>query len=605
MTRLPDRPGRHRRRHSPDTGGTYSAEPISGESAVAEIDGSNHLYNSTAGSSIQVYGNSATASTTEFDVSANLIVHDTTTLTAPSIWADLVGSETTINGYQLQLFNNGGSPVWYSIVWNAGASTVVYNGDSPAISTGTYACTVATRNINSEQYVFFIANGALVGSTVQQDGTLTSKLAGIGVQTQAGSTQTGSTGVTVADLYGRNVDWSAASSLGLSGPSSGYTGIASTNFTVAATTLSGSDTVTPHSDSGGTFSPTSLSFGSGSSSLTFTYTPAANGVHEISITDTLGATISGSPVAYTSSASPLVVTFPSADIYQNPYCWRNSGGAAICPVSGGYLKFTVTGTTQITANVNTTLNSTLDSADMPTIKVLVNSPAADGAYTFAQFPANNTASTPVTLATGLSTGTTYSVVLSIISGNPSDGNGWTGTVPQTQINSLQFDAAATVAQPSNLRSKNALFLGASYEAGNFGGEETGTYYSWADFTLSWPFFAAWALGCEYGQVGVGSQGWVNTGIGGYPAFPSSWNAYDSTHAKTFNPAPDYVFVHQAENDNGQSSGAVTSAVTAWITAARTAFGSRPRSSSPSVCRRSSQRRFSPVSPPRGTRRRTS
>lgn len=99
----------------------------------------------------------------------------------------------------------------------------------------------------------------------------------------------------------------ASNALTLSGPTFGFTGMASANFTVTATTLSGSDTVTPHS-TGGTFSPTSLSFSSGSSALTFTFTSTVDGSHSISITDSLGATIFGSPIAYVST-SDLVDTF--------------------------------------------------------------------------------------------------------------------------------------------------------------------------------------------------------------------------------------------------------------------------------------------------------
>ena len=89
--------------------------------------------------------------------------------------------------------------------------------------------------------------------------------------------------------------------LALSGPSAGITGTISSNFSVAATSLGYSDTVTCHSDSGGSFTTSPLSFSSGSSSQTFTYTPAADGTHSISITDTLGATISGSPISYVST----------------------------------------------------------------------------------------------------------------------------------------------------------------------------------------------------------------------------------------------------------------------------------------------------------------
>ena len=109
----------------------------------------------------------------------------------------------------------------------------------------------------------------------------------------------------------RCYNYVAPGTLALSGPTSGTTGSPSTNFTATATSLAGSDTVTCHSDSGGSFTTSPLSFSSGSSSQTFTYTPAADGAHSISITDTLGATISGSPITYTST-TPSPTPTPTA-----------------------------------------------------------------------------------------------------------------------------------------------------------------------------------------------------------------------------------------------------------------------------------------------------
>lgn len=272
-----------------------------------------------------------------------------------------------------------------------------------------------------------------------------------------------------------------------------------------------------------------------------------------------------------------VVSFPNASIFLSPYAWRIDGsGDAINPTGGGYIRFTVTGTTQIIANVDTTLNAVLGSNDMPTIQVICNTPTEDGTVANVQFPANNTASTPVTLASGLTSGTTYTVLLSSIGGNQQASNCWSATACQTKINSLQFDDGATLSA-STLRPKSFLFYGDSYLLSYFGSPaETGPYYGYINFTLSWPFFVAYGLNGEYGQVGVGTQGWVQTGNGSYPAFPGSWNGYDSTHARSFSPAPDAVFISEGINDHGQNPSSVTSAVTSTLTAMRTAFGSSTR-----------------------------
>lgn len=90
----------------------------------------------------------------------------------------------------------------------------------------------------------------------------------------------------------------------LSGPSSGTTGVASTDFTVGANgTITGTVTVTPSDAAdGGTFTPTTVAISSGTPTATFTYTPASTGVKTISITDDGGLTDATS-LSYTSNAA--------------------------------------------------------------------------------------------------------------------------------------------------------------------------------------------------------------------------------------------------------------------------------------------------------------
>lgn len=96
----------------------------------------------------------------------------------------------------------------------------------------------------------------------------------------------------------------AATATTLSGPSSGTTGVASTNFTVGANgTITGTVTVTPSDAAdGGTFTPTSVAISSGTPTATFTYTPASTGAKTISISDDGGLT-DATPLSYTSNAA--------------------------------------------------------------------------------------------------------------------------------------------------------------------------------------------------------------------------------------------------------------------------------------------------------------
>jgi hypothetical protein len=278
-----------------------------------------------------------------------------------------------------------------------------------------------------------------------------------------------------------------------------------------------------------------------------------------------------------SAAADRAVPFTDPSLFLSPYCWRlDSHGAAICPTGGGYLKFKVTGTSRIGLRVNTAINRGMAAIQMPTVKVVVSGPARDGIATYHQFPPNDLDDTPLAIAAGLDPRLSYEVLIFATGGDLLQVSGWSGTTFQTQLNRLVFDAGAKLAPPL-LRPKRALFLGASYEQAYFGlTDESLPMYQRVDASLSWPFFVAYGFDCEYGQVGIGGQGWARPGGGGYPAFPVSWNHFDRAHAKTFGHDLDYVFVHLAENDAAWGDAEVQRAVTAWIPAARAVFGPRTR-----------------------------
>jgi len=278
---------------------------------------------------------------------------------------------------------------------------------------------------------------------------------------------------------------------------------------------------------------------------------------------------------WTARADTIRLTDPA--IFLSPYCWRTTAaGAALCPAGGGYLKFAVRGTTQLTLGVNTAINAGQPALLMPSVKVIVSGPLRDGEAHYWQFPANNQANTEITLASGLDPKLTYQVLLHAIGGDGRVMTAWSDLTVQTQLNHLSADAGA-VFLPAPLRTKRALFLGASYEQAYFGNLRPDIpLHDFVDPSLAWPFFVAFGFDCEYGQIGIGSQGWVRFGNGGYPPFPQTWQHFDAGHPKTFGPDLDYVFVHLAENDAAQDPGAVRRAVAAWIPQARATFGPRTR-----------------------------
>jgi lysophospholipase L1-like esterase len=310
----------------------------------------------------------------------------------------------------------------------------------------------------------------------------------------------------------------------------------------------------------------------GAVSSTGVFTPLATGIATVRATSTQDSTKFGSAsVTVTLLQNSLVVSFPNSNIYESPDIWRLSGSSIISPTGGAYLKFQVTGTQNITANVDTTLNSVLTADDMPSIKVVINS----GTPYFVQFPANNTAGTPITIASGLDSATTYSVSLYMIGGNGSIGDGWTGTSFQSKIDSLEFDPGSSLSNQS-LAGKNCIFYGDSILETYYGGSQTGEYYTYVDYTEAWPSYVAPMLGCEYSQIGIGDIGWDTQGQGGYPDFPSIWDYYDYTDQKIVSTVPDYVVIDLGTNDHGISPVTVANNVAYVLAQMRIQFGANTK-----------------------------
>ena len=102
----------------------------------------------------------------------------------------------------------------------------------------------------------------------------------------------------------------AATSVTISGPSSGTVGVASTNFTASLNGVSATDVVVTPSDAGagGTFTPTTVTITAGSTTGTFTYTASSTGTKTITATNGSGLTNAGSVSYAASSASATAVT---------------------------------------------------------------------------------------------------------------------------------------------------------------------------------------------------------------------------------------------------------------------------------------------------------
>ena len=199
------------------------------------------------------------------------------------------------------------------------------------------------------------------------------------------------------------------------------------------------------------------------------------------------------------------------------------------------MKGVVKGTTSLSANVDTSFNAGMAADDMPTFKVTID----DQPPEFVQVAAG---ARQVTLATVTPHSHRYRI--EVIGGNQIKGDGWRGTTYQTKIDSLQFDAGAKLSPPP-VRPKRAPMLGDSNIQSYFGEGSTGPYYKFVDYTLAWPGYVAFAFDCEFGQIGIGSTGWIHPGQGGYPAMPEWWDHYSDGQPRDLSAQPDYVWVAPA------------------------------------------------------------
>jgi hypothetical protein len=418
----------------------------------------------------------------------------------------------------------------------------------------------------------------LTGSGTSWTGSTTFSTSGVSGVTVVSKANTSSTSETLTIS-----DGSGTGALGITGSdgSAGSATVATALLSVSPAsgnigttptiTLTGTNTIWTHETASTLFS---VSGGTGDSiaSITVISDTSATAVLTVgSATGTLTIT-DNSTTATTSftAANTTIVTFPNSNVFLSPYNWRLPGdGTAWSPGPGGpYMKFSVTGTTAITANVDTTINSG-PATDYPTFKVIVN----DRPATFIQLTSG---ATTETLASGLTSGDTYTVVMYVIDGGTGAGNGWSGTGPMAHIQSLQFDGGATVSPYPIIRPKNCFVLGDSFLTGYNGLTYTsGTtpYYTVVDPSMTWANYMAYAMNCEVGIVGVGSQGYTAAGNNSYPSLPSTWDHYDSTHARSFSPAPDYVINAEGVNDHGISSVTMQADVQSWLTAVRSALPS--------------------------------
>ena len=127
---------------------------------------------------------------------------------------------------------------------------------------------------------------------------------------------------------------------------------------------------------------------------------------------------------------------------------------------------------------------------------------------------------------------------------------------------LTLASGGAVYAPS-LAGLKGLFLGDSITEGYLTVNNTATADTdRSDSTLGWAAAQARLLGAEVGVAGFGGQAWGAAGVGGVPAFPSTWGFLYSGVARSL-AGLDFLVINMGENDG---TNAVTSTITSTLNA---------------------------------------
>lgn len=351
-------------------------------------------------------------------------------------------------------------------------------------------------------------------------------------------------------------------------PTTGYTGVASSNFVVGANgTITGTVRVTPSdSGGGGTFTPAFVDISSGSPTGSFTYTPASVGAKSISLTNDGGLTNPGA-VTYTAAVAPVSIAVDNSNLVWSPYNWDllQVGDFGITTKSrqsccaGAYLKLKFSGATSLSLSI--------DAAGLlpvsAQLRVVVNGTA--------ESYINVTSSTAtLAIASGLSTGTTYDVLIQIHATSETASGGRWGTAGVSPTNVVRINqillSSGSILLTSPASGGYDLYYGDSITEAALA---TGTFSYPGDRGRMYGQYLGIGLNAEYGVVGYGGSGWAAAGNGSVPNFPSHWNFHSTGRPRDFatNPPTRVTVMH---GTNGSTDSAT---VQAWLGSARTAFGS--------------------------------
>jgi lysophospholipase L1-like esterase len=347
-------------------------------------------------------------------------------------------------------------------------------------------------------------------------------------------------------------------------------GTATAVFSIALNGTPSADEVIALSDggAGGTFKNSggtaiaSLTFAAGNAGTaqTFTYTPPGGSAGE---TITLSASGSGGfsashDVSCSVSSGPLTIPCTDGHFFFSPGNWDHltpgTFGVAAhtmqASAPGAYVKFAVTGTVNLTLNVDTA--PLAGYSVPPTVRWSING----GSWTDTSLTSQGT----VSLSSSLDPDSINQAEVYFISSSTTDGEGirWgsAGVSPTdvVRITGITVDTGGAISAYGGLKPKRALIYSDSIGEGQHVLSGGGN-----DALQAFPTVLALAMNAEYGQVCYGGQGFETVGNVGIPPFMSTYGLYSAGRSRGFSDL-DYIFVVHGGNDARQSTPVAGSAI---------------------------------------------
>lgn len=334
----------------------------------------------------------------------------------------------------------------------------------------------------------------------------------------------------------------AASAVVMTGPTSGSTGVASSDFSFSLNgDFTGTVSVTPSDGgAGGTFAPATVNVVAGSAS-TATYTASSTGAKTISAANNAGLA-NPATITYTAGAGPAQIAYNDSKIFYSPSNWDDLGSYMVSANPGAYARIAFSGTSVgVKVDVSGMVSAGLPAASYPIVRTVI-----DGAtFVDTQLTSGTTAIT----RTGLSSGS-HTLEVFFLAADINNGDRWVTPVSAVRISGFTLDVGAAVSTPAR-RSKTSLFFGDSIWEGYLSaGTVTTQPVGNNCLSTAIPFIAR-AIDSEYGTIAFSGQGYEKTGNNGVVVFPSSYNYFSSGRSRLsaglFPSAPDYIFVQHGTN----------------------------------------------------------